>query len=170
MAKTLRHRFSNAICIALSLVLLGAAPAFARKAATIRLEGALAPGAPARVSVDELEQLEQAGYETFNPFVKATNRYAGVLLRTLVTSYGAPGVSRIVLTAIDDYQTEFTAEEWGAWDILLATRVDGERMGVKEQGPAKIVLPYDQQPELNQREYNRKWIWMIKSIRFEAGE
>ena len=49
--------------------------------------------------------------------------------------------------------------------VLLAYRMNGELMRVRDKGPLWIVYPQDQFPELRSKEIQSKWVWQIKELR-----
>ena len=89
-----------------------------------------------------------------------------MLLRQLVDRYARPDTGAVRFRAVDDYRVEFQRSEWSRWDLLLATRMDGRRIGLREKGPARIVMPYDTVPELNPILFNPRWIWQINQVEF----
>ncbi len=131
----------------------------------IRLLGKVNQEAPGSVRIAELDLLTQTEFETFDPYLKRTVHYRGVLLRELVSRYAEQGIGRVKLLAIDDYEIEFTPEEWRQKGFLLATRMNGKPMGIRDSGPAKIVMHYNPQDDQD-RHYTPKWIWMVNRIEF----
>jgi len=55
-------------------------------------------------------------------------------------------------------------EDWEKWPVILATRQDGEPLERRTQGPARVVYPIDDHPELNAADYKPRWVWTIKKI------
>lgn len=132
----------------------------------IKLGGNLLQTAPKAVTVDDLENLPPTEYAVLDPYLKKRVVYRGVLLKNLVAKYARPGTKRIRLRAIDEYKAEFIKEEWVRFDIMLATRMNGNRMGIRENGPARIVLPYDTAKGINKTLYKPRWIWQVNRIEF----
>lgn len=132
----------------------------------IKLQGSLLKNAPAFITVSDLEKLLTTEYEVHDPYLGSPVVYQGVLLREFVKAYGQPETVFLKIRAIDDYKAEFSKDEWHQWDIMLATRMAGKQMGLREKGPVKIVMPYDTAKEMNQTLFNPKWIWQINRIEF----
>ncbi len=154
----------------LALALVGPGPSEASadpgsRPLKIRLRGATLATAPTAVTVADLDRLPQTELTTFDPYLQRQIRYRGVLLRDLAASFGSPGVQRIMLKAIDAYQVEFVRNEWETSDFLLATRLDGDLMGLQQSGPAKIVRRYDPAAS-KERNFAPKWIWLVNRIEF----
>lgn len=132
----------------------------------IVLSGNLLKAAPKTVSVEDLENLPQTEFAVVDPYLKKRVVYKGVLLKDLVAAYAKPDTTKIRLRAIDEYRAEFIREEWVRFDIMLATRMNGKHMGIRENGPARIVLPYDTAKDIDKTLYKPKWIWQVNRIEF----
>lgn len=143
-----------------------AVPKLRDRTLKIRLKGNLQDGAPKAVTVSDLERLPQTEYAVRDPYLKTRVVYRGVLVRDLVAKYGGSGTHRIRLRALDDYKTSISRREWSRWDVLLATHKDGQLTPVADNGPARIVFPYDTTPEIQPTVYDDRWIWQIVSIEF----
>jgi hypothetical protein len=128
----------------------------------IRLLGATLPEVPKYVTVEDLEQLPGVQASIYDPYMKRTVLYSGVLLKDLVDRYASPRTARIRIRAIDEYKVEFSPDDWNNDHFILATRMAGKHIGIKESGPAKIVM----QTKDPQNRYVPKWIWMINRIEF----
>jgi len=135
--------------------------------ARIRLLGEVAPGITQRVSVKQIESIGSHDMEVYNPYDKRTDRYTGVWFDQFVAHFAKPGITRVTMKAIDDYETEFTPSDWTNLRILIATRVNGKYIGFDQKGPMRIVFPdYDSGKKIYQMNLP-KWMWMITRIEFE---
>ena len=66
--------------------------------------------------------------------------------------------------ALNDYKVEIPFEDTLAFRVVLATRLDGKTMAVREKGPLFIVYPYDDSADLrNERYYNRS-AWQLRTL------
>lgn len=133
----------------------------------IALKGNLVDGVPSSVTAEMLETLPMTEYTVMDPYALQQVVYRGVLVRDLVARYGRPDTAAIHLRAIDDFKAEITRDEWTRWDVLLATRKDGQLMSIDNSGPARIVFPYDTAPDIDHTVYADKWIWQINAISFD---
>jgi len=132
----------------------------------IDLTGDVQSAAPSSVTIEDLEKLPLTEYNAFDPFKKQRINFTGVLLRDIVREYGAAGVDRVQVKAIDQYIADFIRDEWARIDILLATRMDGKPITIKQNGPVRIVLPDDTARDMGHDVFIAKWIWFVKSIQF----
>lgn len=133
---------------------------------TIRVAGELRDAAPRSITIEDLEKLPLTEYSVFDPFKKKRFSFTGILLREIVREYGASGVDKIQLKAIDEYVVDFIQDDWTRWDIMLATRQDGKHIEIKQSGPARIVMPYDTAKDIDHDVYSPKWIWLVNKIEF----
>lgn len=97
--------------------------------------------------VFDMETLESVGlvtYEVSDPWLQQTTSYTGVLLSDLLQVAGvASDASEVHATALDDYAAPIPFSELDKWPVLLATRTAGSYMGVDNNGPTRIIFPYD---------------------------
>lgn len=120
-------------------------------------------GAPAEFTLDGLERLGTVELETETPFTPGPVRFTGVPLRTLLEAVGARGDS-IRATALNDYAVDLPLDETNRRHALLATRIDGKPMPVRDKGPVWIVFPWRTNPEFGSPLHAARSIWQLRSI------
>jgi hypothetical protein len=76
----------------------------------------------------------------------------------------SPSAVTVTLTALDDYQAHIAIADIQKWPILLATQADGQYMSIENNGPTRIIFPYDTQPDIDQVAYKDMWVWNIKTL------
>ncbi|MCB0037787.1 MAG: hypothetical protein KDE51_27330, partial [Anaerolineales bacterium] len=59
--------------------------------------------------------------------------------------------------ALNDYAVDIPVEDTEMYPVLLATKIDGERMPVERFGPTRIIYPYHAY-DLDITIYNPRWI------------
>ena len=55
-------------------------------------------------------------------------------------------------------------EDFANYPVILATRLDGAEMSVRDKGPIFVIYPFDDAPELNNETYFGRSAWQVKSI------
>jgi hypothetical protein len=144
----------------------GAAISAPRNEAVLTISGNIATsnaGATLSFDLATLEQLGIAQYTVMDPFEKHTIAYAGVLLSDLLKYAGTRSTAKSIhLVALDDYESEITMEDINKWPILIATRIDGGAIAIKNGGPTRVVFPIHAYQI--DAAYNDQWVWSIKSI------
>jgi hypothetical protein len=174
--RSARLRPARALLALASLVLLllpasagGIGPAAAgepRGRVILTVTGAIGEagrGGPADFTLEELERLGTAELETETPFTPAAVRFTGVPLRTLMEAVGARG-DTIRATALNDYAIDVPRADATSHGVLLATRIDGKPMPVRDKGPLWIVYPWRGNPELSNPLYVARSIWQLRSL------
>lgn len=116
-----------------------------------------------RVTVADLEKMPQTRIATTTPFLPGTVTFQGVLLRELLKSANLTA-PMLVMTALNDYRVEVPASDAQAYDVIVAYKVDGKYMRVRDKGPFWLIYPLDQHPELQNETTATKMIWQIKTI------
>ena len=116
------------------------------------------------------EMLEKIGLKTVvteTPWTIGSVTFEGVLLRDLIASVGATG-TRIVATALNDYSVRIPAEDYTRYDVLVATRRDGEILTVRDKGPTWIIYPWSDNPPLKKQLFYSRSIWQLKAITVQS--
>lgn len=59
----------------------------------------------------------------------------------------------VKITAPNDYTTVIPLSDFKKYNVILALKVNGEYMRIRDKGPLFVVYPYDSLPELNTQIY-----------------
>ncbi len=110
-----------------------------------------------------LEALPQHSYSTNTPWFKAARRFSGPLLRDVLAAAGASGQT-LRAVALNDYKVEIPVADTQRHKMLLATRLDGAPMPVREKGPLFIVYPYDESADLRSERYYSRSAWQLRTL------
>lgn len=112
-----------------------------------------------------LEKFGLVKYEVSDPWLNAKNTYTGVLMSDFLKFVGASSSATTVsLTALDDYQVDIAIADIQKWPILLATQNNGAYMTIDNNGPTRIIFPYDTYSDIDQVAYKDLWVWNIKTV------
>ncbi len=112
-----------------------------------------------------LESLPQHGFTTATPWFKAPRRFSGPLLRELLATVGAGAAARMLYAvALNNYKVEIPIDDASRYAVLLATRLDGEPMSVRDKGPLFIVYPFDDSSELRSERYYSRSAWQLRRL------
>ncbi|MBL8572892.1 MAG: molybdopterin-dependent oxidoreductase [Hyphomicrobiaceae bacterium] len=113
--------------------------------------------------MDMLEKLPSRLARVKTPWTEGIVEFQGPLGSALLDTVGATG-DTLRFTALNDYSVEIPAAEFRAMPIILATRMNGKPMPVREKGPLFVIYPFDLDPALyNESVFNRS-IWQVKSL------
>lgn len=121
--------------------------------------------APDRAEFDRatLEGLGLRELTTWTPWTNGEPEFKGVLARHLMSALDARG-SEVVCTALNDYRTEIPADDFDSYDVLLATRMNGEPLEIRDKGPIWVVYPWSDHPELDDKVTRRKSVWQLNHL------
>lgn len=124
-------------------------------------------GQTAQFDLAMLEKLAGRAGEMETPWTEGKVRFSGPLLRSVLEAAGAKGAN-LKVRALNDYAADVPVEDAEALDTILATRMNGETMSVRDKGPLFLVYPFDTNPETYNEKYFSRSVWQIKEI--EVGE
>lgn len=113
-----------------------------------------------------LEGLGVTKIVTSTAWTEGTPTFEGVLLSELMERVGATGKSAVTI-ALNDYKVEIPVSDFAKYPVILAYRMNGELLKIRDKGPLWVVYPQDEYPELKTKETQAKWVWQVKEIRFK---
>lgn len=113
-----------------------------------------------------LEALGVSELVTRTAWTNGRPRFGGVLARKLIEAVGAGG-EIAVARAINDYRVEIPLSDFEEYPVLLALKLNGSYMRVRDKGPIWVIYPWDQFPELDNEQTKQKSIWQLKEIHIE---
>lgn len=121
---------------------------------------------PEHTAVFDREMLERIGVtkvQTSTPWTDGRPVFEGVLMRELLKRIGANGTS-ITAVALNDYKVTLPISDFEKYPIILAYKMDGQVLKVRDKGPLWIIYPQDEFSELRDKSVHQKWIWQIKEF------
>ncbi|MGO4387574.1 molybdopterin-dependent oxidoreductase [Microvirga sp. 2YAF29] len=110
-----------------------------------------------------LEAVGTISYETGTPWYPEPVKFEGVPLAKLMQYLGAKG-GHIVVTALNDYSSDIPFTDIMKYNVILATKQNGQYMSVRDKGPLFIVYPFDSDPELKHQTYYGRSVWQVSKI------
>lgn len=113
-----------------------------------------------------LEKLGMVSFQTTTPWYNGRTTFTGIPLQKLMDYVGAKG-SVVKVTALNDYTTIIPLSDFKKYNVILAVKVNGEYMRIRDKGPLFIVYPYDSIPELNNQVYYSRSAWQVSKMSIE---
>jgi hypothetical protein len=106
--------------------------------------------APGRADFDRatLMHLGLSKLVTWRPWTEGEIAFEGVLARRLMAAVGATG-TEVHATALNQSEETIPLADFQSYDVLLALRMNGRPMRVRDKGPVWIVYPWSTHPELD---------------------
>jgi hypothetical protein len=128
-----------------------------------RIEATNTPGNTAVFDREMLESLGVTRVQTSTPWTDGRPVFEGVLMRELLKRVGATG-ENVTVIALNNYKVTLPVADFEQYPIILAYKMDGHVLKVRDKGPLWIIYPQDEFAELRDKSVHRKWIWQIKEF------
>jgi len=113
-----------------------------------------------------VDALPQHTFTTRTPWYDRAVTFSGPRLSDLVALVQGKG-QVLHATAINDYKITIPLSDTSAHPVIMASRIDGQRIPVREKGPLFVVYPFDSSAALRSSVYYERSIWQLKSIHIE---
>lgn len=97
--------------------------------------------------------------------ITGKNEWSGVSLKYIVDNLGAKEDSVIELAALNDYVISIPMKSINSYNPVLASRLNGNTIAIRNKGPLILIYPFDKYREINTPLYQDYTIWMIHEIR-----
>ena len=123
-------------------------------------------GGKAVFDLASLEKMGMVSSQTTSPWYDGRTTFTGISLQKLMDYVGAKGTV-VKVTALNDYTTEIPLSDFKKYNVILALKVNGEYMRVRDKGPLFVVYPYDSLPELNNQIYYSRSAWQVSRMSIE---
>jgi hypothetical protein len=120
-------------------------------------------GAQADFDRAMLEALPRHRLDTATNWTSGIRRFEGPLVRDVLAEAGAEG-ERVTAVALNDYTIEVPMRDFTDYDVVLAMRMDGQVLTVRNKGPLWMVYPRDRHAELRSSLYDSRWIWQLRTL------
>lgn len=117
----------------------------------------------AEFTLAALAALPQHTVSTKTPWHDGVHSFSGPLLRdVLAAAQARADMGRFV--ALNDYKIDIPLEDAALYPVVLAIRLDGKPMLVRDKGPLFVMYPFDKHPELQKTKYFSRCVWQLQRI------
>jgi len=116
------------------------------------------------LSLEDLDALEQVTFTTTTIWTDGETRFSGVPLKAVLAHLGADG-GAVEMVALNDYAVTMPVEKLEEDAPIIATRMNGETMSVRDKGPYWVVFPYDRDPKYSTEVYYSLSIWQLNRLK-----
>ena len=123
-----------------------------------------APG-QANFDIDMLRAMPAVKFSTSTPWTEGAAEFEGVLMQTLMEAVEAKGKS-IKAAALNDYIADVDVKTVLEAGAILAYRMNGEELSVRDKGPLWIMFPFDEKPEFKAELIYSKSVWQLRTMTF----
>lgn len=114
-------------------------------------------------SLEELDAFEQVEFTTTTIWTDGETKFSGVSLKALLESIDATGTT-IEMVALNDYSVTMPISDLEDSAPIIATRMDGSIMSVRDKGPFWVVFPYDRDPKYSTEVTFARSIWQLNRL------
>jgi hypothetical protein len=116
-----------------------------------------------QLSWGDLEAMPERSFETTTIWTKGKHKFTGIALNDFLKAIKADGTT-VKATALNDYAVEIPISDAVVDGPIIAYKMDGIRMPVREKGPLWIVYPYDEKVEYRTEKIYARSIWQLNRI------
>ncbi len=155
---------------ALALLFLSAGPGSAIEApagpALLTISGAIGVTNQGKTLVLDraaFEALPMTTVKTETPWTEGMVTFEGVALKSLLEIAGATG-GQVRAVALNDYAVDVPVEDAANPQVIVAYRMNGETMRVRDKGPLWLIYPLSDEPALQNEAVHSKMIWQIQVL------
>jgi hypothetical protein len=113
-----------------------------------------------------IDALPRHTFTTRTPWYDKPVTFSGPRLADVMAAVGAKGVS-IQATAINDYKITIPMSDALEHPVIMANRIDGKAIPVREKGPLFVIYPFDSSATLRSSVYYERSIWQLKAMHVE---
>jgi hypothetical protein len=110
-----------------------------------------------------LEALGTTTRQMATPWTVGEPVFEGVKMTDVLKAVGANG-DTVTATALNDYVMDIPLSDFENYPVILALKMNGEYMRIRDKGPLWIIYPHDEHPELDTPATLRKWVWQLTEL------
>jgi len=117
--------------------------------------------------LSDLDALDQHTVTTKTPWTDQ-EQFSGPLVRDVLKKVFARDVSAddepLTAYALNHYTVKLRRDLLAEYAVILATRMNGKTMRIRNKGPIWIVFPLDQHPQLDNTEVHSQMVWQLNKL------
>jgi len=111
-----------------------------------------------------LESLPFTEYATSTPWHETAELFAGVRLNDLLDAIGSQA-TEIVAVGLDDYRFTISDLDFERYPVMIAYRQNGSYISVRSLGPLRLMMPFDDHPELLTPLNESRSVWQLVTLK-----
>jgi len=146
------------------MLLMWLAPAPAPGGIALQISAASSRSTPWDLDLQDLDALDQVAFETTTIWTDGEVSFSGVPLKTLLLQLQASGQT-VEMIALNDYSVTMPIAELEDDAPIVATRMNGAPMSVRDKGPYWLVYPYDRDARYKSETTYSRSIWQLNRLR-----
>ncbi|MGU3496080.1 hypothetical protein ACLBXM_18720 [Xanthobacteraceae bacterium A53D] len=112
-----------------------------------------------------LDALPQSKILTRTPWTHGVQDFTGPSIAELARLGPFP-VREVRAYSLGDWSATIPLSDWQRQTVILASRLNGATMRVRDKGPYWIMYPIDGRRDLDAQMYQARMIWQVKALEF----
>lgn len=110
-----------------------------------------------------IDGLTQYTITTNTPWYDNSSNFEGPRFTDVLNAAGIKG-NAFKVSALNDYSATLPLEDIEKYSVILATKLNGETLRVRDKGPLFVMFPFDDFPEIQTEANYGRSVWQVKSI------
>lgn len=115
------------------------------------------------LTIGDLEAMPNVDFTTTTMWTKGDITFSGPTVASVLAALGA-GTGDVHLTAINDYDATLPRTLIDDTAPIIATRMNGKRFSIAENGPFWIVFPYDADSKYRTEAIYAASVWQLAAM------
>lgn len=120
-------------------------------------------GDTAEFDLEMLHALGTRALSVTTSWTDGTQEFSGVLMRDLMAAVGAKG-TMVEAVALNDYTYVLETKDFSLYPVILATKLNGNILKIRDKGPLWIVYPLDEFAAEQKAKIERRMVWQLKQL------
>ncbi len=120
-------------------------------------------GSDIQLDMALLESFPVVEFTTDTPWDNEPQHFEGVRVNVLLDAIGANS-RQFVAVGLDDYKFTVSDLDFDQYPIIIAYRQNGHPISVRKLGPLRIMMPFDDFPELLTQQNESRSVWQLVSM------
>ena len=117
----------------------------------------------AEFDLDMLHSLGTRALSVTTSWTDGIQEFSGVPMSDLMKAVGAEGKT-VEAIALNDYTYTIEVEDFALYPVILATKLNGNILKVRDKGPLWIIYPLDQFTDLEKTVIERRMVWQLRQL------
>ncbi len=120
-------------------------------------------GSEISMTLADLDALDQVVFSTSTIWTDGVVEFSGVPVWTILGHAEADGAT-LRMVALNDYAIEMPVGELEEAVPIVATRMDGETMSIRDKGPFWVIYPFDADPAYASETNHSRSVWQLSRL------
>lgn len=118
---------------------------------------------PQTLSISDIDAMPQVQFTTSTIWTDEPTTFSGVPLKSVLEAAGIDG-KNVEMVALNDYSVSIPVTELEENAPIIATRMNGQTMSVRDKGPFWVVYPYDDEAKYQTETAYSRSIWQLNRL------